>query len=120
MKHKIFVYGTLKRGGNNHSLLFGQKFIAVAHTQPHYRLYALSSFPAMIEAPQNGRSIEGEIWEVEAARLPALDELEDVAHGMYKRVPIHLLPPHDTLTVDSYIYLLSTTGRRDCGAVWTE
>ncbi|MBK9992050.1 MAG: gamma-glutamylcyclotransferase [Verrucomicrobia bacterium] len=120
MKHKIFVYGTLKRGGSNHSLLAGQKFVTLAHTQPLYRLYALSSYPAMIEAPQNGRSIEGEIWEIEAARLPALDQLEDVAHGMYKRVPILLLPLEDTLAVEGYVYLLSTTGRRDCGEVWNE
>jgi len=119
MKHKIFVYGTLKRGGSNHVLLAGQKFIATAHTQPRYQIYALSSFPALVEAPQDGRSIEGEIWEIESARLPALDALEDVAHGMYKRVPIHLLPPYNKLVVDGYIYLLSITGRRDCGTAWS-
>jgi gamma-glutamylcyclotransferase (GGCT)/AIG2-like uncharacterized protein YtfP len=118
MKHNIFVYGTLKRGGSNHVLLAGQKFIATAHTQPLYRLYALSGFPGLVEAPQNGLSIEGEIWEVDATRLPALDELEDIAHGMYKRVPILLLPPDDTLVVEGYIYLLSIAGRRDCGTVW--
>ena len=118
MKHPIFVYGTLKRGGSNHALLADQKFIAVAHTQPHYRLYALSGFPAMVDAPQNGLSIEGEIWEIDDARLPALDELEDVAHGMYKRVPIPLLPPHDALVVEGYIYLLGIAGRRDCGTNW--
>ena len=119
MKHNIFVYGTLKRGGSNHSLLVGQKFIAAARTQPLYRLYALSSFPAMVEAPQNGRSIEGEIWEIDAKHLPALDELEDVAHGLYKRVPILLLPPDDKFIVEGYIYLLSITGRRDCGTSWS-
>jgi gamma-glutamylcyclotransferase (GGCT)/AIG2-like uncharacterized protein YtfP len=118
MKHPIFVYGTLKRGGSNHALLAGQKFIAVAHTQALYRLYALSGFPAMVEAAQNGLSIEGEIWEIDAECLPALDELEDVAHGMYKRVPILLLPPHDTFTVEGYVYLLSIAGRRDCGTAW--
>jgi gamma-glutamylaminecyclotransferase len=120
MKHKIFVYGTLKRRGSNHNLLAGQKFIAVARTQPLFQLYALNGFPAMVDAPQNGRSIEGEIWEVDEARMPALDELEDVAHGLYKRVPIHLLSPHNTLAVEGYLYLLSIAGRRDCGEVWTE
>lgn len=120
MKHNIFVYGTLKRGSSNHNLLTGQKFIAVARTQPLYRLYALASYPAMVEAPQNGLSIKGEIWEVDEAQIPALDELEDVAHGMYKRVPIPLLPPNDTLVVEGYVYLLSIAGRRDCGEVWPD
>lgn len=119
MKHNIFVYGTLKHGGSNHYLLVGQKFIVTAHTQPLFRLYALTGFPAMIEAPQAGLSIEGEIWEVSATCLPTLDELEEVAHGMYKRVPIPLLPPHETLQVEGYIYLLSTTGRHDCGNAWS-
>jgi gamma-glutamylcyclotransferase (GGCT)/AIG2-like uncharacterized protein YtfP len=74
MKHLIFVYGTLKRGGSNHSLLAGQKFFAAAQTKPLYKLYSLGNFPAMVETPQDGRSIEGEIWEVDFERLPALDE----------------------------------------------
>jgi len=118
MKHLIFVYGTLKRGGSNHSLLAEQKFIAVARTEPRYKLYAIGDFPAMITAPQDGCSIEGEIYEVDSARLPALDELEDVAHGMYERVPIQLLPPQDSLKVEGYLYLFGVVGRRDCGSSW--
>jgi gamma-glutamylcyclotransferase (GGCT)/AIG2-like uncharacterized protein YtfP len=72
----------------------------------------------MVDAPQNGLSIEGEIWEVDDEHLPALDELEDVAHGLYKRVPILLLPPHETRLVEGYTYLLSIAGRRDCGTTW--
>lgn len=120
MKHNIFIYGSLKRGFSNHSLLAGQSFIAVAHTQPRYKLYSLGGFPGMIENAQNGCSIEGEIWSVDTACLARLDELEDTAHGMYARVPILLLPPHDTLPVEGYLYLLSVTGRRDCGEIWTE
>ena len=35
---RLFVYGTLKRGGSNHAQLAGQKFIAEAHTMPGYTL----------------------------------------------------------------------------------
>ena len=118
MKHKIFVYGTLKRGGSNHGLLAKQNFISAARTQPHYRLYSLGNFPAMVEALQDGRSIEGEIWGVDAACLLELDQLEEVDQGVYKRVPIPLLPPHDNLVLEGYVHLKSITGLRDCGEFW--
>jgi gamma-glutamylcyclotransferase (GGCT)/AIG2-like uncharacterized protein YtfP len=118
--HNVFVYGSLKRGFTNHSLMAGQHFIAVAQTQPRYKLYTLTSFPAMVEAAEAGRSIEGEIWAVDSACLARLDLLEDTAHGMYARVAIPLLPPHDLLSVEGYLYLFDVTGRRECGDVWRE
>jgi len=119
-RHEIFVYGSLKRGFSNHSLLASQLFVATARTQPRYRLYALNGFPGMVEASDDGRSIEGEIWSVDPECLTRLDLLEDTAHGLYARVPITLLPPNDTLSVEGYLYSLSVPGRRDCGDVWTE
>ncbi|MFT3780406.1 MAG: gamma-glutamylcyclotransferase family protein [Nibricoccus sp.] len=118
MKHKVFVYGTLKRRGSNHRLLEGQVFQATAQTQPVYRMYALDGFPAMVDAPQNGLPIDGEIWEVDEEALVELDKLEGVDEGLYKRVTIPLLPPNDRLKVEGYIYLLSVAGRRDCGTSW--
>jgi len=120
LRHNIFVYDSLKRGFSNHRLLVDQHFVATARTQPRFKLYALGDFPGMVEAIEGGRSIEGEIWAVDAACLTRLDLLEDTAHGLYARVPIPLLPPNDTLSVEGYIYRLDVTGRRDCGDVWTE
>jgi gamma-glutamylcyclotransferase (GGCT)/AIG2-like uncharacterized protein YtfP len=119
-QHYIFVYGSLKRGFINHSLLQGQHFIAEGRTQPRYKLYALTSYPAMVEVATGGRSIEGEIWAVDSACRARLDILEDTAHGMYARVPIPLLSPHDKLPVEGYVYLFDITGRADCGQVWNE
>ena len=119
MNCQVFVYGTLKRGEGNHGLLFGQRFVGVAHTLPRYRLFALDGYPAMIEVAQGGRSIEGEIWEVDPSQMPVLDRLEGLAQGLYKRAVIPLLPPHDHRTVEGYLYLRSVAGRRDCGSVWT-
>lgn len=118
--HNVFVYGSLKRGFLNHSLLQGQHFLAVGRTLPRYKLYTLTSFPAMVEAAADGRSIEGEIWAVDSACLGRLDLLEDTAHGMYARVPIPLLPPHAGLAVEGYLYLFDVTGRAECGDVWRE
>jgi len=119
-QHNIFVYGSLKRGFSNHSLLVGQRFVATARTQPRFKLYALGDFPGMVEATEGARSIEGEIWAVDSACLARLEILEDTAHGMYARVPIPLLPPNDTFSVEGYVYRLDITGRRDCGDVWAE
>jgi len=120
MHHNVFVYGSLKRGFSNHHLLQGQRFIATGRTQPRFKLYALGDFPGLIEIAAGGRSIEGEIWSVNPECLARLEILEDTAHGMYARVPIPLLPPHDTLLVEGYLYLLGVIGRRDCGDVLME
>jgi len=118
MKHKIFVYGSLKRGGGNHGLMAGQRFIATGRTQPVYRLFALDSYPAMVDAAQDGRSIQGEIWEIDPERMPTLDQLEDLEHGMYARVKIPLLAPHNKLKVEGYVYRRSIAGRKECGEIW--
>jgi gamma-glutamylcyclotransferase (GGCT)/AIG2-like uncharacterized protein YtfP len=120
IQHNIFVYGSLKRGFINHSLLTGQRFVASCRTEPRYKLYDLGDFPGMIEATTGGRSIEGEIWSIDSECLAQLEILEDTAHGMYARVPILLLPPHDKLSVAGYLYQLEVTCRHDCGDVWTE
>jgi gamma-glutamylcyclotransferase (GGCT)/AIG2-like uncharacterized protein YtfP len=119
MEHNVFVYGTLKRGGPNHHLMAGQKFVATARTKPIYKLYSIGDFPAMVEVPQEGSPIEGEIWNVDSACLSKLDRLEGLEEGLYKRVPIHLQPPNHTQPVEGYIYLLSIAGRRDCGTTWS-
>lgn len=118
MKHFIFVYGSLKKGESNHGLMQGQRFLANVQTLPQYRLYALDHYPAMIEDAVGGRSIEGELWEVEEARMPALDRLEGVSQGLYRRALIPLLPPHDHLKVEGYLYLRSLAGREECGSAW--
>jgi gamma-glutamylaminecyclotransferase len=110
----IFVYGTLKSGGSNHRFLAGQRLVGTARTEPAFRLYQLDGYPGMVGAP-GGLSIEGEIWEVDAAALERLDELEGTAVGLYRRVPIHLLPPHHLLEVETYLCLQSMAGRRDLG-----
>ena len=110
---RIFVYGTLKRGRENHHWLDGQRFIAVVRTQPLYRLYDMGGYPGMIRA-DNGVAVEGEIWEVDEAGLARLDVLEDIAGGEYERVMIAL----EDGSVEGYLYLLDVSGRPDADASW--
>ncbi len=111
----VFVYGTLKRGGDNHGVIAGQRFVGEARTEPAFRLYLLDGYPGMVEqAP--GLSIEGELWEVDAACLARLDELEGTAEGLYARVPVPLLPPHAGAGAETYLYRRSVEGRADLGS----
>lgn len=117
---RLFVYGTLKRHGSNHHYLAGQRFIGVSRTQPAFRLYDLNGYPGLVAAAaaEGGRSIEGEVWEVDGAALALLDEFEGLAEGLYERVPVPLLPPFDTGRVEAYLYLRGVAGRRDLGERW--
>jgi gamma-glutamylcyclotransferase (GGCT)/AIG2-like uncharacterized protein YtfP len=114
----IFVYGTLKRGGSNHHYLRGQRFMAEARTQPHYTLHSLGAYPVIIANDTEGRSIRGELWEVDAPCLTRLDRLEGTHKGLYARVPIPLLPPHDKLSAEGYLYLHIVAGRPEIGDIW--
>jgi gamma-glutamylcyclotransferase (GGCT)/AIG2-like uncharacterized protein YtfP len=110
----VFVYGTLKRGSDNHRELAGQRFVGPARTSPAFRLYQLNGYPGMVEAP-DGLSIEGELWEVDPGGLDRLDRFEGTDAGLYARVPIRLLPPLDTIQVETYLYRQSVAGRQDLG-----
>lgn len=111
----VFVYGTLKTGGSNHRALAGQRRIGLAATRAAYRLFALDGYPGMVEAGSGGRSIEGELWEVDPSCLERLDRLEGLGHGLYARRRIGLMPPHQALNVEGYVYLRSIAGRPDLG-----
>jgi len=111
----VFVYGTLKRGGENHRALAGQRFIGEARTEARFRLHLLDGYPGMVAAPVDGLSIEGEVWEVDGPGLERLDELEGTGMGLYARVPLRLLPPHGGLEVETYLYRQGVEGRPDLG-----
>lgn len=115
----VFVYGTLKRGGSNHHYLAGQTFVGEARTRPGFRLFDVGGYPGMIPHAADRDGVEGEIWSVNAAGLADLDQLEGLAEGLYRREPVPLLPPHDAVSVDAYLYARSVAGFRELGSRWT-
>jgi gamma-glutamylcyclotransferase (GGCT)/AIG2-like uncharacterized protein YtfP len=116
--HTIFIYGSLKRGFHNHRCLSGQKFLGEASTVPAYRLLSLVGYPGMIEVERRGRSIQGEVWKVDAACKARLDELEGVECGHYRCAPVRLLAPFEQREVLTYLYAREIKGRKDAGTVW--
>lgn len=117
MSVTLFIYGTLKRGDCRHSALAGQTFRGEASTESGYRLYNIGSYPGLVESP-TGLAVEGELWEVDAACLARLDEVEGVAEGLYERRTIRLAEPLGDLNVQSYFFLKNTAGLADCGPCW--
>ena len=86
-KLPLFVYGTLKRGYSNHSLIAGARKIADGHTVKALLMMDNEEFPVVFEqgngiAPM--LSVAGELYEIDDHLLVALDQLEDLG-GMYDR-----------------------------------
>jgi gamma-glutamylcyclotransferase (GGCT)/AIG2-like uncharacterized protein YtfP len=104
---RLFVYGSLKRGGRHHDELqaAGATFLGEAETVPGYRLEALnatedetgylalvstvSTAPTAAEAPH---VVSGELFEVPESQLPALDAFEGDA---YSRGVVKLRAPRE-------------------------
>ena len=116
---KLFIYGTLKRGCRNHPYMAGQRFVGEARTAPLFRLVSMGSYPGMV-SDEHGRSIEGEVWEVDAACLKRLHVLEGVEEGEYAFEVVPLLAPFDEELVHGYRFLQPVEGRPDVGVVWRE
>lgn len=116
----VFVYGTLKRAGSNHSFLRGQRYVGDAITAAGYRLFALGEYPGMVFWDGDLGHVKGEVWSVDDECLTHLDVLEGVAEGLYRRERVSLLPPFQSDVVQTYLYALSVEGRSDLGAEWVE
>ena len=118
MKQRIFVYGTLKRGGRFSNYMAGQDFIGEAWTKPRYRLVDCGGYPGMFPVNENGVSVRGEVWDVDASCRARLDELEDVAGGEYELTEVGLLAPFDTEVAVTYLYLRAVGYLPDAGTDW--
>lgn len=78
----VFVYGTLRSGGEAHERIADCEFVKHAHVLG--TLYDIDElYPALML--YGSTRIEGEIWRCPARRLAALDEFESVAKGLFRR-----------------------------------
>jgi molybdenum cofactor cytidylyltransferase len=86
---RLFVYGTLMRGGPRHGVLRGQRFLREAVTWPKYLLFDLGAYPGLVVADRDGRAIHGELYEVEQRLIPQLDVMEG-APELYRLEPVEI------------------------------
>jgi gamma-glutamylcyclotransferase (GGCT)/AIG2-like uncharacterized protein YtfP len=89
--HRVFVYGTLRRGQRNHFLLETSDFIGEAATLTPYWMITTGVFPVVLDAvPADFGfppfAIAGEIYHVDDATLEQLDRLEDKGRAYDRKV----------------------------------
>ena len=118
MTTRLFVYGTLKRGHCRAWALDGQRFLGEARTLPRYRMYDCGWYPGLVEASDGGVAVVGELWEVDAACLAQIDEIECVSVGLYRRGPVKVQPPFDSEDIETYYYIGNVADLPDCGSAW--
>lgn len=98
---RLFVYGTLKQGFPNHHLNRGRRLpgrFVTCQAYPMYvvRLPAEDRAPWLMNLPGQGHCVTGEVYEVDAADLPAIDRLEEVGQPTgYERVNLALRAAED-------------------------
>jgi gamma-glutamylcyclotransferase (GGCT)/AIG2-like uncharacterized protein YtfP len=73
--HRVFVYGTLRRGESHAHLMAQAAYLGPHITEPRYTLCDLGEYPAAVS--WGVTAIRGEVYEVDDALLHALDEYED-------------------------------------------
>jgi len=107
--HKVFVYGTLKRGFQNY-----ESGLADAHCAGRFR--TAEKFPLviggkwfspnLIDEPGNGYRVYGEVFDVTADCLAVLDRIESVHRpNGYKRIRIAVEPDAGGSAIDVWAYL---------------
>jgi len=100
----VFVYGTLRSGYSNSHLLEGIAPKARGFTAKCFVMYVdEAQIPYIREEEGSGAPVCGELFEVDAARLAVLDELEEHPE-VYLRVvtPVRL---SDGREVSAWVYV---------------
>jgi molybdenum cofactor cytidylyltransferase len=107
---RLFVYGTLKRGGGYHEHLAGQRFLREVTSAPGFLLLDLGPYPGLVRRTDGG-CVHGELFEVDTSFLPLLNWLED-APKTYRLERIAI--EGEEATVFTYVYQLDEPGAPIC------
>jgi gamma-glutamylaminecyclotransferase len=114
MKHKVFIYGTLKRGQYFHDRFLKDKalFLSNALASTDYSLY-IDGLPHMIRESTD-EPVKGELYEMDDQVLNSLDELE--SHPIvYKRELIDVYDDSGVKMI-AWCYLRSPSFKGRSGA----
>ena len=94
MKHRLFIYGTLKKGFPNHNnYMESARHLGKYQTIEKYPLVLCGAryVPCMIYRPGEGHHVEGELYEVDDQCLPRVDALERIQDSDgYRRTVIRV------------------------------
>lgn len=88
-KHRVFCYGTLKRGIHNHHLLSTAEFVGEAYTLDTFKMYHVG-FPVIrFSDHPDAKAVFGEVYDVDDDTLKKPDRLENES-VMYDRKQINI------------------------------
>ena len=89
---RLFVYGSLKEGFPNFHVNKGRRVPGRYRTVRPYALFlADGALPCLLPTPGTGCQVIGQLFEVDAAELAAMDALERVGEpGGYARITIEV------------------------------
>lgn len=108
----VFAYGTLKQGFPNFARNAGRRIGGAWRTQQPYPLYVVQlsredRAPWLVDSPGAGHQVLGEVFEVDASQLAALDAFEEVGLPTgYVRAEIAVESvdaPHQVLRVQAWL-----------------
>lgn len=122
LRHRLFVYGSLKTGFTNFERYLGvsvarggAELIGIGVTQQSFpmvirpRRFSPTLAPVLMDKPNVGHNIRGEVFQVDHSTLAALDILEGVAVGKYYKdsIQVEVQSPRcsRTLTCTCYFSL---------------
>jgi gamma-glutamylcyclotransferase (GGCT)/AIG2-like uncharacterized protein YtfP len=111
---RVFVYGTLRRGGSNHFRMAGAEFVTAGTVNG--RLYQIDWYPGLVLDGTAG-GIVGEVYQVSPGMLDELDRFEGPE---YRRVQTLVRLP-DGETVSAWVWEWLGTAdetRRITGGDW--
>ena len=84
-KQRVFVYGTLRKGEENHGLLARARMLGTTKADDGYTMIDLGDYPAVISNGKN--AVFGEVYEISEDMLKGVDELEECP-DYYRRMLI--------------------------------
>lgn len=101
--NKVFVYGTLKKGGRLNVHLEKSKFIE-ERTLDDYALYNVSWFPGIKKVEKGTGCVKGEVYEVNEHIMKTLDVVEGCPN-LYTR---------KTLEDGTFVYVYNHEVNEEC------
>lgn len=109
MDHRVFIYGTLKRGFQNESLRpTSARFECICTTAERFPLVIAGPWysPYLLDEPGIGARVQGELFRVDSAGLAALDGLEGVnMPSGYSRILIQVATAAGGPLADAFSYV---------------
>lgn len=101
--HKLFTYGTLKKGHSNHDLLKGAKYLGRYETGLGYTKVT-KGLPFLYLDP-NGTGCEGELYLIPDLTLALVDRLEGHPH-LYERKKITIYGLDKDIQDEAWCYII--------------